>query len=780
MEEGAPPAEILKFIPRENAVDATAWPTELVEFVSLPPISQFLAQLGVDSLNAFAENVDLDEGHDTTLQQLLAALPDKPKKVRLQRNRAQKALADLLLRLQLFEEFDSEEMGSLSRVDCTRIPVEKMQARVGGAIRDQFDAIDTDKDGRISFAELFLAAEVSAGEGVPPTQTKEAQAETSVARSPAGTLKQKPPSPSASGSSAESSPQMSRYPEYWGAVPDGEAPDTVQISGQQQPDLWAEMQRRVSESLPDFEVEAIEVVRNKLLWQKYEAFKTTHARNKQHQSFQCGCYTCTDPHQHESWDEHKHEMRLFHYAKPEVVEKIVRGSSGFGSRLEDGEYGVGAYFAHHAIYPVAFGNFWLHGDFTHERGAVITINGREVTTGAERISLLVGRVCLGHCKDFGPRCRSSKGDKYAFEEDVPEGLQADWGVAKGAAAVGRAVAEGQMPRVFRRGPPHPEAGDGHLYDSVSGTEARLDWTQNPRLRNEGDRFGRQFVTFEPSQAYPDCVVQLRRRSEVTAAFRRAEEQEARGKQDESMRPGTQLWIAGKGDGVYQRFKQGTGSFWGGSYNQHHILLKQYAGESDVAQQVSLGDPSVQWHVTAAPMERTELVPERVKTTLFVTGHDTVKDGRKSYVAWIVFVSSPVLHGSAEVCTCIRKRWSTCEKFWADVDSKVNIHLSDRQKLAARFPTQAFSHNFDVAELKSRQHQLDNFFNQVATWVERLCLDHINLFDRACEADPKNVVLTFFTSDYSVADSTRLGKVYTSEFQRREKARKLFPEPEPEA
>ena len=194
-------AEILKFIPRENAVDATqaepepepavvpqamlapagahanatAWPTELAEFVSLPPISQFLAQLGVDSLNAFAENVDLDEGHDTTLQQLLAALPDKPKKVRLQRNRAQKALADLLLRLQLFEEFDSEEMGSLSRVDCTRIPVEKMQARVGGAIRDQFDAIDTDKDGRISFAELFLAAEVSAGEGVPPTQTKEAQ-----------------------------------------------------------------------------------------------------------------------------------------------------------------------------------------------------------------------------------------------------------------------------------------------------------------------------------------------------------------------------------------------------------------------------------------------------------------------------------------------------------------------------------------------------------------------------------------------------------------------------
>ena len=212
------------------------------------------------------------------------------------------------------------------------------------------------------------------------------------------------------------------------------------------------------------------------------------------------------------------------------------------------------------------------------------------------------------------------------------------------------------------------------------------------------------------------------------------------------------------------------------------LQEQFAGESDVPQLVTLGNPAVNWHVTAAPMERTELVPERVKTTLIVTGHDTVKDARKPYVAWILFVSSPVLHGSAEVCTCIRKRWITCEKFWADVDSKVNIHLSDRQKLAARFPTQAFSHNFDVAELKSRQHQLDNFLNQVATWVERLCVDHINLFDRACEADPKNVVLTFFTSDYlSVEDSTRLlGKDYTSEMKRRDKAKELFPEPEPEA
>jgi hypothetical protein len=49
-----------------------------------------------------------------------------------------------------------------------RIPTEKMQAKAGGTIADHFDAIDTDRDGNISFEELFHAAQVAGGEGVPP------------------------------------------------------------------------------------------------------------------------------------------------------------------------------------------------------------------------------------------------------------------------------------------------------------------------------------------------------------------------------------------------------------------------------------------------------------------------------------------------------------------------------------------------------------------------------------------------------------------------------------
>eukprot|EP01043_Picozoa_sp_COSAG02_P010984 COSAG02_NODE_398_length_23118_cov_49.968939_11_plen_696_part_00 len=178
-------SEIVTFLPRDLAIAASqlepepelalpqtdgVWPAELKEFVSLPSVSQCLMQLGVDSLDTFAENVDLEDGHDAKLQAVVAALPDKPKKARLQRNRVQMTLADLLLRLRIFEEFDTNQTGLLSRVDCMRIPVEKMHARAGGPIGDQFDAMDSNRDGRISFSQLFSHAVVSESEAVPPAK----------------------------------------------------------------------------------------------------------------------------------------------------------------------------------------------------------------------------------------------------------------------------------------------------------------------------------------------------------------------------------------------------------------------------------------------------------------------------------------------------------------------------------------------------------------------------------------------------------------------------------
>eukprot|EP01043_Picozoa_sp_COSAG02_P027128 COSAG02_NODE_1585_length_11820_cov_3.247078_4_plen_963_part_00 len=154
-----------------DAQGAGPWPAELQTLVGLPPVADCLAGLGIDSLDAFGENFDLEEGHDATVQAVLTALPDRPKKARLQRNRAQKAFVDLIERLRAFEEFDTDGDGFLSRVECMRIPTDRMRARTGDTIADRFDAIDTDRDGNITFRELFLAAELveQAEVGVPPS-----------------------------------------------------------------------------------------------------------------------------------------------------------------------------------------------------------------------------------------------------------------------------------------------------------------------------------------------------------------------------------------------------------------------------------------------------------------------------------------------------------------------------------------------------------------------------------------------------------------------------------
>eukprot|EP01043_Picozoa_sp_COSAG02_P070584 COSAG02_NODE_12554_length_1526_cov_1.647512_1_plen_405_part_00 len=157
---------------------ATAWPPELVELVSIASFAACLAELDVYSMADFADCIDVDEGHGEQLQAVLEALPSKPRKNKVLRNRALASLADLMQRLSIFIEYDSEEKASLSRADCLRIPAEMMQAKAGGCIGERFDDIDADKDGRITFQEMFEHSELSTGEGTPPAQAQaQAQAE---------------------------------------------------------------------------------------------------------------------------------------------------------------------------------------------------------------------------------------------------------------------------------------------------------------------------------------------------------------------------------------------------------------------------------------------------------------------------------------------------------------------------------------------------------------------------------------------------------------------------
>ena len=55
------------------------------------------------------------------------------------------------------------------------------------------------------------------------------------------------------------------------------------------------------------------------------------------------------------------------------------------------------------------------------------------------------------------------------------------------------------------------------YDSVSGTEGDLEWVKHPMFKGRGHEYGRQYVTFDPCQAYPEFVVTLQRRRAVRGA-----------------------------------------------------------------------------------------------------------------------------------------------------------------------------------------------------------------------------------------------------------------------
>eukprot|EP01044_Picomonas_judraskeda_P008778 COSAG03_NODE_1025_length_4996_cov_2.971615_2_plen_274_part_00 len=78
------------------------WPDELDELISIPDFAACLAKLDVHKMKDFAENVDADEGHDKLLMAVLEALPTKPRKQKLFRNRVVRTAQDLLQLLAVF------------------------------------------------------------------------------------------------------------------------------------------------------------------------------------------------------------------------------------------------------------------------------------------------------------------------------------------------------------------------------------------------------------------------------------------------------------------------------------------------------------------------------------------------------------------------------------------------------------------------------------------------------------------------------------------------------
>lgn len=228
------------------------------------------------------------------------------------------------------------------------------------------------------------------------------------------------------------------------------------------------------------------------------------------------------------------EQTLFHYVPERFRETLLR--QGFDPRLSTkraGEYGHGTYFAHDAVYCLAYAGGWLedkenvakhmladrgqhveHQRLSHvednsdctcclcsgctcateQLGDKVAVERRaeEMVNGApSKISLLYTRVALGHCKDFEGRCASNRciGERIAEEEWPKEGGKS-----------------------WVRPPPRDASTAGGpaaaLYDSICGTEGDLEWVAHPELR----KHGKQYVVYNGAQAYPELVIHLERRA----------------------------------------------------------------------------------------------------------------------------------------------------------------------------------------------------------------------------------------------------------------------------
>ena len=137
--------------------------------------------------------------------------------------------------------------------------------------------------------------------------------------------------------------------------------------------------------------------------------------------------------------------------------------------------------------------------------------------------MFVALVALGDCKDFGPCCLSNRGDEAARGASKEESLRGEWDYESMAPA-----------RPPNKDPTDPTS---RLYDSrsyrshlaalrsPSGTEGDLAWCSR-RLRQDGERLGRQMVVFNHAQSYPYLILTLRAPASSPAKRRRSVRGEA--------------------------------------------------------------------------------------------------------------------------------------------------------------------------------------------------------------------------------------------------------------
>jgi uncharacterized protein YjbI with pentapeptide repeats len=250
----------------------------------------------------------------------------------------------------------------------------------------------------------------------------------------------------------------------------------------------AMLNRRVHESLPEWDVTGMTQVINTALVSKYTAYRHRVATR------------CNG---------NPNERMMFHYAEPAVMTKIWQQGEGHDPRLSNwAQVGKGAYFSKHPMYGYAYKYcLWPSPpSFAVKPEPPI----------GETVQFFASLVCLGSVADMGPGCEtcpSPAWDAWKREPPVmPKPARPPAILLSADAAEKQHILDLSQVK------------DAPRYDSVISTEGdlgthpastnkdasarRICDVMHPRLRARARYWGEQCVVFDTAASYPMFIVTL--------------------------------------------------------------------------------------------------------------------------------------------------------------------------------------------------------------------------------------------------------------------------------
>jgi serine/threonine protein kinase len=244
----------------------------------------------------------------------------------------------------------------------------------------------------------------------------------------------------------------------------------------------AVLNKRVHDSLPEWDITEMQQVVNTALASKYAAYRHRVAAR---------CNGDPD------------ERMMFHFAKPEVMTKIWQEGDGHDPRLSNwAEVGKGAYFSKHVIYGYAYKYFLWPSPPKYEVKPEPKIG--------ESMQVFATLVCLGNTAHMGPGCETCPSPAWdAWKKEAPF-LPKPTRPPAMTLPVDAAEKQHILDLL--------QVKDAPRYDSVMSTEGDLGThpastnkdgsgrrvcdIMHPRLRADAKKWAEQYVLFDSAASYP--------------------------------------------------------------------------------------------------------------------------------------------------------------------------------------------------------------------------------------------------------------------------------------